>query len=255
MSKIAVIGGSCFASLKNLVITHSTAVKTPFGEPSSLLSYGILGDHEVVYLPRRGDAKPMPPHQINFRANIWALRDAGVKTVIATAAVAGLTKAYEAGAVVIPDQLIDYTYGRDNTFLGEDSRVTHIPFSYPYCEPLRQKMIQNAEQLHIKVQTKGTYAVTQGPRYETQAEIKRLVQDGCHFVGMTGMPEAALAKELDLDYACIALVVRNVASDEPSHDKRHIEEGEIVLERLVESVILNLEEVDSLNLQSVAGQS
>lgn len=238
MSKIAVIGGSCFTSLKNLVITHSAAVKTPFGEPSAPLTYGILGDHEVVYLPRRGSAKPMPPHQINYRANIWALRDAGVQMVVATAAVAGLLPDIHVGEVIIPDQLIDYTYGRDNTFLGEDSRVTHIEFSSPYSAPLRQKIIGCAESLHFKILSQGTYAITQGPRYETHAEVHRLVQDGCHFVGMTGMPEAALARELGLDYACIALVVRNVSILPTPEDKLLVEEREQWVEKLVETCIL-----------------
>lgn len=245
MSKIAVIGGSCFASLKNLVITHSTAVKTPFGEPSALLSYGILGEHEVVYLPRRGSAKPMPPHQINYRANIWALRDAGVQMVIATAAVAGITPDFQAGEVVIPEQLIDYTYGRDNTFLGEDSRVTHIQFSHPYSLSLREKMIESAASLNFKVITSGTYGITQGPRFETQAEINRLIQDGCHFVGMTGMPEAALARELGLDYACLALIVRNVAKELETNDRLRVEERERWIEKLVEAIILNSSVVPS----------
>lgn len=238
MSKVAVIGGSCFTSLKNLVITHSTAVKTPFGEPSAPLTYGILGEHEVVYLPRRGSIKLMPPHQINYRANIWALRDAGVQTVIATAAVAGLLPDLHVGEVIIPDQLIDYTYGRDSTFLGEDSRVTHIEFSSPYSMLVRQKVMGCAESLNFKVLSQGTYAITQGPRYETQAEVHRLVQEGCHFVGMTGMPEAALARELELDYACIALVVRNASVPHTPEDKLIIQEREQWVEKLVETCIL-----------------
>lgn len=238
MSKVAVIGGSCFTSLKNLVITHSTAVKTPFGEPSAPLTYGILGEHEVVYLPRRGSAKPMPPHQINYRANIWALRDAGVQTVIATAAVAGLLQNIQIGEIIVPDQLIDYTYGRDSTFLGEDSRVTHIEFSFPYSAAVREKIVSCAKALHLSVLSQGTYAITQGPRFETQAEVNRLVQEGCHFVGMSGMPEAALARELELDYACIALAVRNVTTPARPEDKLLIEEREQWVEKLVESFIL-----------------
>lgn len=238
MSKIAVIGGSCFTTLKNLVITHSTAVKTPFGEPSAPLTYGILGEHEVVFLPRRGSAKPMPPHQINYRANIWALRDAGVQTVIATAAVAGIVSDFKSGEIVIPDQLIDYTYGRDNTFLGEDSRVNHIEFSKPYSEKLRHNILLAAESLHLSLIEKGTYAITQGPRFETRAEIARCIQDGCQFVGMTGMPEAALARELDLDYASIALVVRNVNAEQNTDEKTLVEEREHWVEKLVETCIL-----------------
>lgn len=237
MNKIAVIGGSHFASLKNLVITHSTSVKTPYGEPSAPLSYGILGNQEVVYLPRRGSQQPMPPHQINYRANIWALRDAGVQTVIATAAVAGIIDMFAPGDVVVPNQLIDYTYGRENTFLGE-SEVTHVNFTEPYSEKLRQQIFMQSEKLGIPVSTKATYAITQGPRLETAAEIERIARDGCDLVGMTGMPEAALARELGLDYACIALVVRNAAKHQDI-DTSKLTKGEKWVEDLVEAIILD----------------
>lgn len=239
MNKIAVIGGSHFASIKNLVITHSTAVKTPYGDPSAVLSYGILGDKEVVYLPRRGSAKPMPPHQINYRANIWALRDAGVQTIIATAAVATLCDPFQPGDVVIPDQLIDYTYGRENTFLGDDSDVTHISFAHPYSENLRQIMIRKAISQQIPIKDYATYAITQGPRLETLAEVQKLAHDGCHIVGMTGMPEAALARELGLDYACIALVVRYATDPEHQIDKAKVDLTEKWVENLVENLILD----------------
>lgn len=237
MNKIAVIGGSHFASLKNLVITHSTSVKTPYGEPSAPLSYGILGNQEVVYLPRRGSEHPMPPHQINYRANIWALRDAGVQTVIATAAVAGIMDLFSPGDVVLPNQLIDYTYGRENTFLGE-SEVTHVNFTEPYSEKLRLQILQQAHKLQFPVAKKATYAITQGPRLETAAEIERISRDGCHLVGMTGMPEAALARELGLDYACIALVVRKAAVQE-TIDQEKLSIGEKWVEDLVEAIILD----------------
>lgn len=238
MNKIAVIGGSRFASLKNLVITHSTAVKTPYGDPSAPLSYGILGEQEVVYLPRRGSAKPMPPHQINYRANIWALRDAGVQTVIATAAVAGISRHFRPGEIVIPDQLIDYTYGRENTFLGDDSLVNHIHFGEPYSHHLRALILKKCEQLHYDVIKQGTYAITQGPRLETIAEIDKLERDGCHIVGMTGMPEAALARELGLDYACIAIVIRKAAGRQIDPENSRVEEREKWIEKIVESIIL-----------------
>lgn len=236
--KIAVIGGSRFGVLKNLVITHSTAVSTPYGEPSAPLSYGILGEHEVVYLPRRGSSKPMPPHEINFRANLWALRDAGVKTVIATAAVAGIQDYFKPGEVVIPSQLIDYTYGRENTFLGEDSNVTHILFGDPYSETLRQDLIEMSQSLSLPIKTEGVYGITQGPRFETKAEINRLAKDGCQLVGMTGMPEAALACELNLDYACIALVIRKAADDGNTIDEHLLEKSDLMVEQLVEHYIL-----------------
>lgn len=238
MSKIAVIGGSRFGSLKNLAITHSTAVSTPYGEPSAPLSYGILGEQEVVYLPRRGSSRPMPPHEINFRANIWALRDAGVKTVLATAAVAAIPNTFEMGAVVLPSQLIDYTYGRENTFLGEDSGVTHIEFAEPYSEPLRQRLITIAKEKHLSISTDAVYGVTQGPRYETRAEIAKLAKDGCQLVGMTGMPEAALAKELDLDYVCIALVIRVAADLNTPINESVLAKSDAIVEQLVETYIM-----------------
>ncbi len=241
MSKIAVIGGSHFAALKNLSLTHSTSVKTPFGEPSAPLSYGILGEHEVVYLPRRGSESPMAPHHINYRANMWALRDAGVQTVIATAAVASLVKEFKPGDLVIPDQLIDYTYGRDNTFVGDDEHIDHIDFAMPYSEQLRQLFIRNATKLDYHFQTKATYGIVQGPRLETLAEANRLVQDGCHLVGMTGMPEAALARELKLDYACIAFVIRNAAClAQNASFENQIQTREKWVENLVEAIILDL---------------
>ncbi len=240
MSKIAVIGGSHFAALQNLSLTHSTSVKTPFGEPSAPLSYGILGEHEVVYLPRRGSESPMPPHKINYRANIWALRDAGVQTVIATAAVATIVPEFAPGDLVIPNQLIDYTYGRDNTFVGEDDEnITHIDFAIPYSEALRQQIMRKAADLDYHFQTKATYGIVQGPRLETQAEAERLVKDGCHLVGMTGMPEAALARELGLDYACVAFVIRNAANLPQDADHSRIQARESWVENLVEAIILD----------------
>lgn len=241
MNKIAVIGGSRFASLKNLVITHSTTVRTPYGEPSAPLSYGILGNQEVVYLPRRGSVDPMPPHKINYRANIWALRDAGVQTIIATAAVAGIMDHFQLGDVVIPNQLIDYTYGRENTFLGDDASVSHVSFARPYNEKLRQAIIEKAQDVDFSLISAATYGITQGPRLETIAEAERLAKDGCHLAGMTGMPEAALARELGLDYACIALIVRKAGEDFPQGDlKLRVEAQEKLVESFVEELILKV---------------
>ncbi len=241
MSKIAVIGGSHFAALKSLSLTHSTSVKTPFGEPSAPLSYGILGEHEVVYLPRRGSESPMAPHKINYRANIWALRDAGVQTVIATAACATIVSEFVPGDVIIPDQLIDYTYGRDNTFIGEDEHSEQIDFTMPYSESLRQHIFRKANELDYQVHSKATYGIVQGPRLETIAEANRIARDGCHVIGMTGMPEAALARELGLDYVCLAFVIRYGASlADKIPDTKRIEAREAWVENLVEAIILDI---------------
>lgn len=241
MNKVGVIGGSRFATLKNLSLTHSTSVKTPYGDPSAPLSYGILGDQEVVYLPRRGSGEALlDPHEVNYRANIWALRDAGVQTVIATSAVATLISDFSPGDVIIPDQLIDYTYGRENTFLGEDVSVSHISFAYPYSGSLRQIAIKKAKALQYPIANKATYGIAQGPRLETIAEAIKLAQDGCHLVGMTGMPEASLARELGLEYLCIALVVRRAAGLEGNekNDEVRLDSRENWVEDLIEAIIL-----------------
>jgi purine nucleoside phosphorylase len=179
----------------------------------------------------------MPPHEINYRANIWALRDAGVQTIIATAAVAGLIGRCTIGDIIIPDQLIDYTYGRENTFLGPEVPVKHVDFAQPYSESLRQKIITKAKLLQFPLIPQATYGITQGPRLETLAELKRYAQDTCDFVGMTGMPEAALARELELDYACIALVVREGGKPYESKDPDRLQINDERIEKLIEAII------------------
>lgn len=208
MSELAIIGGSGLARMQGLEILRKEVVHTPFGEPSAPLIHGLLGRSPVVFLPRHGPGHTIPPHEINYRANIWALRHIGVKRVIGVAAVGGIGPDVGPLALVLPDQIIDYTHGRPHTFFERDlGDVTHIDFTQPYCEDLRQGLLQTAEGLGEAIVTQGTYAATQGPRLETAAEIRRLERDGCTIVGMTGMPEAALARELDLCYACCALVV------------------------------------------------
>lgn len=217
MSKIAVIAGSYFEPLHEFVLTHKTRVKTPYGEPSSELCYGILNEQEVVVLSRRGvEQEKQAPQKLNYRANLWALRDAGVTHVIASNAVAGINDRFDPGTLVCPDQLIDYTYGRENTFFGDEPGVSQVEFEFPYATCLRQFVIQQAQQLNFVFETRGTFGITQGPRLETHAEVNRLQSDGCDFVGMTGMPEAALAKELNLAYVCLAVVVQKAAGKQPS---------------------------------------
>ncbi|MGE4348577.1 MAG: S-methyl-5'-thioinosine phosphorylase [Candidatus Berkiella sp.] len=240
MNKVAIIGGSRFITLENFAITHSTTVSTPYGEPSAPLNYGMLGgDKEVVFLPRRDTETPTAPHKINFRANIWALRDAGVQTIIATAAIAGITEQYNPGDLVLPDQLIDYTYGRDNTFFGED-HIAQVDFAEPYSEVLRQKIIKKAHELDLELHQRATYGITQGPRFETSAEVKKLAQDGCHVVGMTGMPEAALARELELDYILLGIIVRTAGKYNKTPDmETKVLSCEKKLAYLIEQLILD----------------
>ena len=207
MTELAIIGGSGFAQLKELEITRRQVVHTPFGEPSSPLTYGTFGGREVVFLPRHGASHTLPPHQINYRANIWALKHVGVKHIIGMGAVGSISKDMEPGCIVIPHQIIDYTWGRDHTYFEQDQlQVTHIDFTDPYCEEIRVGLIKAGKATKIKIVPTGTYGATQGPRLETAMEINRMERDGCDIVGMTGMPEAALARELELDYAACAVI-------------------------------------------------
>ncbi len=211
MALVAIIGGSGLTNLKNLEITRREMIRTPYGEPSAPMVFGSLGNQNVVFLPRHGPGHTIPPHEINYRANLWALKEVGVAKVIAVASVGTITDLPPA-SVLFPDQIIDYTYGRKHTFFGGENRqVRHIDFTHPYCEELRQRLIKAARQANLIVTDHGTYAATQGPRFETAAEIRRLERDGADIVGMTGMPEASLAKELELCYATIAVAVNPAA--------------------------------------------
>jgi 5'-deoxy-5'-methylthioadenosine phosphorylase len=212
VAELAIIGGTGLTSLNNLEITHREVVQTPYGEPSGPLTEGEFLGRKVIFLPRHGSDHTIPPHKINYRANIWALKNVGVKCVIAVAAVGGINADMTSGKLVIPDQIIDYTWSRGNTYF-EDSlnEVVHIDFTYPYDTGMREKLVQAAQAIPLDIIDGGTYGATQGPRLETIAEIDRLERDGCDIVGMTGMPEAALARELDLCYATCA-VVANMAA-------------------------------------------
>ena len=207
MAELAIIGGTGLTTLKNLEIKHRQVMPTPYGEPSAPLIHGQLCNKDVVFLPRHGPNHTIPPHRVNYRANIWALRETGVHSVIAVAAVGGIRQDMQPGRLAFPDQIIDYTGCRQHTYFESDlDQVTHIDFTQPYSEQVRQVLIQAARQLKLEAAEHGTYAATQGPRLETAAEIDRLERDGCSIVGMTGMPEAALARELGLSYASCAVV-------------------------------------------------
>jgi 5'-methylthioinosine phosphorylase len=207
MTRLAIIGGTGLDKIPDLEIVHREVSHTPFGEPSAALTYGRIGGTEVVFLPRHGSSHNIPPHRVNYRANLWALKHAGVEDVIGVAAVGGITPRMAPGMIVIPDQIIDYTYGRSHTYFeSETVKVTHIDFTYPYCEALRQRLIEAGEQTVEQLIPGATYGATQGPRLETLMEIRTMERDGCDLVGMTGMPEASLARELGLCYASCAVV-------------------------------------------------
>jgi 5'-deoxy-5'-methylthioadenosine phosphorylase len=206
MGSLAVIGGTGLTQLDGLVITDEVNVETPFGEPSSALLIGDYHGKALIFLPRHGPGHRIPPHKINYRANIWALKQYGVEQIVAVAAVGGIAEDMGPGVLATPDQIIDYTYGREHSFFSDDfSGDKHIDFTYPYDQALRERIINSAEQNYIALLDGGTYGAVQGPRLETAAEIRRMKQDGCTMVGMTGMPEASLARELALPYATIAL--------------------------------------------------
>ncbi len=216
MNKIAIIGGTGLTSLAGVEITETREVDTPYGSPSSELSFGDFDNKEIIFLPRHGNPHAIPPHKINYRANIHALKENGVKNIIAVNAVGGITAEMRPGRIVIPKQIIDYTYGRKHTFFEDGDEVTHIDFTNPYSAELGKQLVTASLMSGLDVFIGGVYAATQGPRLETAAEVNKLEKDGCDIVGMTGMPEAALARELDINYASLALVVNWAAgkSDE-----------------------------------------
>ena len=207
MADLAIIGGTGLTQLESLNISDREIVHTPYGEPSAPLSHGELFGREIMFLPRHGYGHTIPPHKINYRANLWALKEAGAKYVFAVAAVGGIRADMLPSKVAVPDQIVDYTFSRVTTFFEEGlKQVVHVDFTYPYSEALRRKILQAAKAAKVEAIDGATYAATQGPRLETAAEINRLEKDGCDIVGMTGMPEAGLARELDLDYATCAVV-------------------------------------------------
>ena len=209
---LAIIGGSGLTKLANLQETRRKVSRTPYGEPSGPLTFGRIGKSEVVFLARHGYGHTIAPHEVNYRANLWALKDAGVDAVVSVASVGSIDVRLKPGALVVPDQIIDYTWGRPSTFFeGPDAAVTHIDFTHPYSAPLRQRILGAARACGEIVADGGVYGATQGPRLETAAEINRMERDGADLVGMTGMPEAALARELGLEYAAIAVVANYAA--------------------------------------------
>ena len=209
---LAIIGGSGLTQLSTLELLRREVVRTPYGEPSGALTFGTLCGRPVVFLARHGYGHTIPPHQVNYRANVWALREVKATGVVSVASVGGIRADLGPGMMVVPDQIIDYTWGRKSTFFeGGEEMVHHIDFTHPYDEPLRQRILVAAAAAGEPIVEGAIYAATQGPRLETAAEINRLERDGADVVGMTGMPEAALARELNLPYAAINVVANYAA--------------------------------------------
>lgn len=208
---IGLIGGSGFTDLHGFKAQRTDEINTPYGKPSSVLTRGHINGQEVVFIARHGSDHSIAPHQINYRANLWALKQAGVTVVMATATVGGIDQACHPGTILIPDQILDYTCSREHTFSPLNGDLFHIDFTQPYCESLREVLSQTAGELGMEIAQQATYAATQGPRFESTAEIARLERDGAHIVGMTGMPETSLAREIGICYATVALVVNYAA--------------------------------------------
>lgn len=220
-SDIAIIGGTGLTELAGLKVVDEQVIDTPWGEPSGPVLRGDFRGHPVLFLARHGHPHRIPPHQVNYRANLWALREAGAGRIIGVNAVGGITPAMGPARIAIPHQIIDYTWGRGHTYFEQTGGevpdgVTHIDFTFPYSEALRQALLAAAGRCQVMAVDYGVYGATQGPRLETAAEVIRLERDGCDLVGMTGMPEAALAAELGLPYACLALSV-NWAAGKSDH--------------------------------------
>jgi 5'-methylthioinosine phosphorylase len=204
---LAVIGGTGVYALATLDDVETRAVTTRYGDPSGPVRVGTLLGHRVAFLARHGEGHSLPPHKINYRANLAALKEIGATRVLALNTVGGITEHFGPRVLACPDQLIDYTWGRVSTLSEEpDTDVLHVDFGDPYTPMLRHKLLAAAKVTGAKVVDGGCYGATQGPRLETKAEIARMRRDGCDLVGMTGMPEAGLARELGLDYVCLGIV-------------------------------------------------
>ncbi|MFN4264092.1 MAG: S-methyl-5'-thioinosine phosphorylase [Thioalkalivibrionaceae bacterium] len=205
---LGIIGGTGLTRLPDLTVTRREVMHTPWGEPSAPLVHGEMCGRHVVFLARHGAHHTIPPHQVNYRANVWAMKNAGVTAVVAVAAVGAIHREMLPGSIAVPDQIIDYTWSRANTYFEGDhlDEVVHVDMTEPYDARMRDELIAAAGRVEAPCVDFGTYCATQGPRLETAAEINRLERDGGHMVGMTGMPEAVLAREQGLRYACLAVM-------------------------------------------------
>ena len=227
---LGIIGGTGLTQLANLEVTRRQVVRTPFGDPSGALTFGKLNRHDVVFLARHGYGHTIPPHEVNYRANMWALNSQGAEEIISVASVGGIRSDLLPGALAIPHQVLDYTWGRKHTFFeGPDQPVTHVDFTHPYSEELRARLLKAAVAAEQAIADRGVYAATQGPRLESAAEIDRLERDGADMVGMTGMPEAALAREIGMHYAAVAVVVNHAAGRGDSSQAVHLDQINAVL--------------------------
>ena len=226
----AIIGGSGLAKFTALESPRRQVMRTPYGAPSGALTFGRLGGADVVFLARHGYGHTLAPHEINYRANIWALKELKVDGVVSVATVGGIRADLGPGALALPHQIIDYTHSRKATFFeGSETPVIHVDFTVPYSPPLRAALLAAAARCGEPLVDGGVYACTQGPRLETAAEIERIARDGGDMVGMTGMPEAVLAREAGLPYATLGVVVNHAAGRGSSKEAILLEELDRVM--------------------------
>lgn len=217
---LAIIGGTGVYALAQLEDVEAHQPVTKYGPPSGPIRIGTLSGRRVAFLARHGESHSLPPHRINYRANLAALQALGASRVLALNTVGGIGERFGPRVLACPDQLIDYTWGRVSTLCEEEgSEVLHVDFGDPYTPSLRAEVVAAAARARVALIDGGCYGATQGPRLETRAEIARLRRDGCDLVGMTGMPEAGLARELGLDYACLAIVANWAAGAGPDPDE------------------------------------
>ncbi len=208
--RVAIIGGSGLNRFTQDGQQAAANIATPYGPASASPAWISLADQPALFLARHGQPHRLAPHQINYRANIWLLAQLGVQQIVAVNAVGGIAPEYANGDLVVPDQLIDYSWGRESSF-SDASQLLHLDFTHPFTPTLRNRLLAAGAALSIPLHDGGVYACTQGPRLETAAEVQRLARDGCTLVGMTAMPEAILARELGMDYASLCLVVNPAA--------------------------------------------
>lgn len=211
MSKIGLIGGSGLYDIKGFVLKEKKSIATPFGKPSDQYLIGKIGKTDIVFLPRHGKKHNIPPHMINYRANIWGFKKIGVDRIISISAVGGIKKGLRPGDLVVLDQTMDMTRNRKSTFYDGKDGVVHIDFTEPYCPELRRIILKAGKQAKVKVKNGGNYVAVEGPRLETASEIKGFKLLGGDVVGMTGMPEASLAREVEICYSGISVVANYAA--------------------------------------------
>lgn len=246
MGHLGIIGGSGFAALPDVEVAHREWVDTAYGAPSAELLTLRHAGQAFYFLPRHGAGHSIPPHAINYRANVQALAERGVTDVVGLGAVGGIAADCGPLRLCVPDQLIDYTWGRLSTFYdGADGDVVHVDFTAPLTPSLRARLLTAGAGSGLDVRAGGTYGVTQGPRLETAAEIRRLEHDGCDLVGMTAMPEAALARERGLNYALLAFVVNWAAGKA---------DGEVTMAEIEANLARCADAVRRLLLALVAGR-